>query len=83
MGYTYRPAKNSRGRADGGRLAKSALITLTVMAGMVGYQSTSGATTGLGSASAKTQAVASTKIVSSPATSSNPAPHISTGASGG
>lgn len=83
MGYTYRPAKNSRGRADGGRLAKSALITLTVMAGMVGYQSTSGATTGLGSASAKTQAVASTKVVSSPTQNTAPAPHVSTGASGG
>ena len=82
MGYTYRPAKGTKGRADAGRLAKSALVTLTVMAVMIGYQSSSGSTVVLGSASTKTQSVASTKVVSSP-TPATPAPHVSTGASGG
>ena len=38
MGYRYRADKNSRGRQDLGRLAKSAALTCGVMAAMFTFQ---------------------------------------------
>jgi hypothetical protein len=90
MGYTYRAKKDSRVRHDLGRIAKSALVTFGVMAAMVGYQANSGPSTGITSASTKSQLVASTHVVSSTqspaaASSSNnhTAPVVSSGPSGG
>lgn len=59
MGYTYKANKESRKRQDLRRLAKSALITLGVMAAMVGYQVNSGPSTGITSASANSVAKSS------------------------
>ncbi len=56
-GYTYKANKDSRRRHDLGRIAKSALLTLGVLAAMIGYQSTAGSDSAATSASSSTHLV--------------------------